>query len=622
MPSPMIFRFLVPAEATALIVGEDGVTKQIPDACITVSDEGDTPGLSDRIITISGDQQHGEAACEMIIQRLYEAQEVASGDQGIFVLLVPDSFESEDVLQKVRDISGADIHLEPEAIAGTDEGALQIVGGYQETVSAVFQLGALIAFDPLEGPDLDVQTGHAAYFRDEAALNERPTDPNHSDLGPPVEKVEKVETELEEPQPKEPFLPEPLGPEAQPEPADPVDSPIESRVAMAQNGTQAAEAQAAEVDVEKAVQPDSPDSPDSADRAEAEEAEEAEEAGAQLSLLSDAEPLEAEAEEIEFVEFVEAEAETARQMPTSACFAVSASVAAWIVGRKGQSIISLRTRSKARIEVSNENSVYRMIEIHGEQDAVMLAIELLLEQMSVLPDGSPEFVRMVLPPNSAGYIIGRGGESIKELRRRSGAQIDLDQGSVQDDKLLKICGSVKEMTKASQLVAERLAADGKFDKRSDIDQLQALLTESNHLEASLTMLIPADAVNRVPKARLSQVERLTGSVIEVDGLGGRTSGVQQLQLVGTRNGNAMAILYLQEIFAEHLQTPGVKSGGQADKADKVVPRSKSSGRTNSAQNRPSSRGPRGPRGPLGPQSRGPTGPQGKGTAKGMQSRRQ
>ena len=136
------------------------------------------------------------------------------------------------------------------------------------------------------------------------------------------------------------------------------------------------------------------------------------------------------------------------------------------------------------------------------------------------------------------------------------------------------------------------------------------------------MLIPADAVNRVPKARLSQVERLTGSVIEVDGLGGRTSGVQQLQLVGTRNGNAMAILYLQEIFAEHLQTPGVKSGGQADKADKVVPRSKSSGRTNSAQNRPSSRGPRGPRGPLGPQSRGPTGPQGKGTAKGMQSRRQ
>ena len=54
---------------------------------------------------------------------------------------------------------------------------------------------------------------------------------------------------------------------------------------MAQNGTQAAEAQAAEVDVEKAVQPDSPDSPDSADRAEAEEAEEAEEAGAQLSLF-------------------------------------------------------------------------------------------------------------------------------------------------------------------------------------------------------------------------------------------------------------------------------------------------------------------------------------------------
>lgn len=133
--------------------------------------------------------------------------------------------------------------------------------------------------------------------------------------------------------------------------------------------------------------------------------------------------------------------------------------------------------------------------------------------------------------------------------------MDLDRSDAGDGRaLLKISGSLEEMTKAAQLVVQHLV-DGRFSKpKSDIDQLKALLTESTQLQASLTMLIPAHAVNRVPKARLSHVERLTGSAIKVDGLGGRTSGVQQLQIMGTKNANAMAILHLQEIFKEHLQS--------------------------------------------------------------------
>ena len=614
MPSSMLFRCLVPAEATGLVVGEGGVTGQFSDACIRVSDEGDTPGLSDRIISISGDQKNGEAACQMIIQRLYEAQEVAPGDQGIFVLLVPDTFpESEDVLQKVREVSGAEIHLEPDTIPGTDDCALQIVGGYNETLAAVFQLGALMAFDPLESSDHGTDEVHTqpqpplvAYFQDAVGL-ETQMEMEESDVSKAeTEKIEHPGVELEhegaEPEQQEqPEQPEEQ-PEAQPEPPEPLES--------------------TELVVEKTFEATSEHGEDVV--LDPEEA--SKELDATDEILSQAEPFEEREEAGETDALEEAAAVNVDHpsgMPMSVCFAVPASVAAWVVGRKGQSIINLRNRSRARIDVSNDVSAYRMIEIQADQDAVMLGIELLLEQISLLPDGSPEFVRIVLPPNSAGYIIGRGGESIKELRRMSGAEIDLDQESVSmsESKLVKIRGSVQEMIHASQLVTQRVAevANGKpFGKpRSDIDQLQALLTESNHLQASLTMLIPADAVNRLPKARLSQVERLTGSQIEVDGLGGRTSGVQQLQIVGTRNGNAMAILYLQEIFAEHLRS-GQTPTGNGQGRDKMV-RSKSAGRSRtngtgpgpngSSQKRPSSRGPQ--RANLA-----------KGTARGAQSRRQ
>lgn len=625
----MLFRCLVPAEATGLVVGEGGVTGQFSDACIRVSDEGDTPGLSDRIISISGDQKNGEAACQMIIKRLYEAQEVAPGDQGIFVLLVPDTFpESEDVLQKVREVSGAEIHLEPDTIPGTDDCALQIVGGYNETLAAVFQLGALMAFDPLESSDHgdEVHTQPqplVAYFQDAVGFEtmEESVDVSKDSGLETHEKIEQIqdsgELEHEGAEPEQPEQPEQLEqleeqleqPEAQPEPPEPLESN--------------------ELVVEKTMEGTS----EHEDDVVLDPGEASKELDATDETLSQAEPFEEREEAAETDALEEAAAvnvDLPSGMPMSVCFAVPASVAAWVVGRKGQSIINLRNRSRARIEVSNDVSAYRMIEIQADQDAVMLGIELLLEQISLLPDGSPEFVRIVLPPNSAGYIIGRGGESIKELRRMSGAEIDLDQESASSEsKLVKIRGSVQEMIHAAQLVTQRVAevANGKpFGKpRSDIDQLQALLTESNHLQASLTMLIPADAVNRLPKARLSQVERLTGSQIEVDGLGGRTSGVQQLQIVGTRNGNAMAILYLQEIFAEHLrsgQTPG--NGQGRDKIVPMVPRSKSAGRSRTngtGPNTPSRPGPNGSSQKR-PSSRGPQRANAKGTARGAQSRRQ
>ena len=84
-------------------------------------------------------------------------------------------------------------------------------------------------------------------------------------------------------------------------------------------------------------------------------------------------------------------------------FLVTAAEAAWVVGRKGQSIKQLRSETQASIEVSNASC--RTVDLDGEEQQVMMAIELLLQQIYALPDGAPERITLLLPPNSAGGLV-------------------------------------------------------------------------------------------------------------------------------------------------------------------------------------------------------------------------
>eukprot|EP00933_Yihiella_yeosuensis_P013564 TRINITY_DN12505_c0_g1_i6.p1 TRINITY_DN12505_c0_g1~~TRINITY_DN12505_c0_g1_i6.p1 ORF type:complete len:113 (+),score=20.27 TRINITY_DN12505_c0_g1_i6:55-393(+) len=92
------------------------------------------------------------------------------------------------------------------------------------------------------------------------------------------------------------------------------------------------------------------------------------------------------------------------------------------------SIREIRNTSGASVEVSKGGTArYRGIEVRGSHAATMSAIELLLNQVSTLPDGAPGSIRVVLPVGTAGFVIGRGGEAIKEIRRASGAEANLDK---------------------------------------------------------------------------------------------------------------------------------------------------------------------------------------------------
>ncbi|CAE7647027.1 PCBP1 [Symbiodinium sp. CCMP2592] len=205
-------------------------------------------------------------------------------------------------------------------------------------------------------------------------------------------------------------------------------------------------------------------------------------------------------------------------------FAVPAAIAAWIVGRKGQSINAIRAQSGASIDVSKEGARYRVIDIRGAEQALMSAIEMVVEQASTLPDGWTESIRIVLPAGTAGYIIGRGGEAIKELRRSSGAEMDLAQLNAGAEQLLVISGEVEVIVEAAQMVAGRIAEvrriapaganAGEFQVSIDTTATVEELKE----KVSAQVNIPAKNIRLVCVGRIWQDTQTVGSYEPKDGV--------------------------------------------------------------------------------------------------------
>ncbi|KHN29730.1 Far upstream element-binding protein 2 [Glycine soja] len=133
-----------------------------------------------------------------------------------------------------------------------------------------------------------------------------------------------------------------------------------------------------------------------------------------------------------------------------------------IVGKGGETIKYLQLQSGAKIQITRDidadpNSSTRMVELMGTPDAIAesggsgIVTRRLTGQA-----GSDEFV-MKIPNNKVGLIIGKGGETIKNMQASTGARIQvillhLPLGDTSTERTLKIDGTPEQIEPAKQLV--------------------------------------------------------------------------------------------------------------------------------------------------------------------------
>lgn len=113
-------------------------------------------------------------------------------------------------------------------------------------------------------------------------------------------------------------------------------------------------------------------------------------------------------------------------------FFVTDSEVGSIIGLKGENIKNLRNESGARINISDGSNYERIVTVRGSTSQVVKAVYLTTLKFetdhlsSNVYDGEEGVsLRLIVPNNNCGSLIGRNGSNIKELREKTGAKIQV-----------------------------------------------------------------------------------------------------------------------------------------------------------------------------------------------------
>lgn len=144
-----------------------------------------------------------------------------------------------------------------------------------------------------------------------------------------------------------------------------------------------------------------------------------------------------------------------------------------VIGRGGSEIQGIQAKAGCRVQMSSDtdNSGVRQVTLEGARANVEAAKVLINEVVARSQTPRPQYgfpraqntIDIPIPPNRCGLIIGKAGETIRQLQEKSGCKMVLVQEnqSVSDmAKPLRITGDPQKIEIAKQLVAEILNSGG------------------------------------------------------------------------------------------------------------------------------------------------------------------
>ncbi|KAF9577474.1 hypothetical protein BGW38_007291 [Lunasporangiospora selenospora] len=157
-----------------------------------------------------------------------------------------------------------------------------------------------------------------------------------------------------------------------------------------------------------------------------------------------------------------------------------------VIGRGGETIRDLQDRSGARIAVTpapqDHNTTSRTVTISGDDAAIERAKGYIDEIVNdSVPRGqggggyqnSPS-VSITVPQDSIGLVIGRGGETVKQLQIQSRAKIQVQQVDpnqpLPTERTINLFGPPDAVEYARQLIMEKVAGSRDNDRYGQREQ--------------------------------------------------------------------------------------------------------------------------------------------------------
>ncbi|XP_061173235.1 RNA-binding protein Pasilla-like isoform X9 [Saccostrea echinata] len=150
-----------------------------------------------------------------------------------------------------------------------------------------------------------------------------------------------------------------------------------------------------------------------------------------------------------------------------------------IIGKGGETIAQVQKEAGARVKMSKANDFYpgtteRVCLIMGGVEAVKRVHCFIMEKIREKPDPNPKpdetnknferhrQVKILVPNSTAGMVIGKGGNYIKQIKEESGAYIQISQKSKETnlpERCITVAGEIENNRKAVELILQKIVED-------------------------------------------------------------------------------------------------------------------------------------------------------------------
>ncbi|KAL0868822.1 hypothetical protein ABMA27_007184 [Loxostege sticticalis] len=161
---------------------------------------------------------------------------------------------------------------------------------------------------------------------------------------------------------------------------------------------------------------------------------------------------------------------------------VPSMVAGAIIGKGGETIAQLQKDTGARVKMSKSHDFYpgtteRACLITGSVDGIMVVLDFIMDKIKEKPELVKPFpegvdtkipqdrdkqVKILVPNSTAGMIIGKGGNYIKQIKETSGSYVQISQKAKElslQERCITVVGEKDGNKKACLMILQKVVDD-------------------------------------------------------------------------------------------------------------------------------------------------------------------
>lgn len=266
----------------------------------------------------------------------------------------------------------------------------------------------------------------------------------------------------------------------------------------------------------------------------------------------------------------------------SEVIAIDKGLVGLIIGRGGENLRRVEQQTGARVQFidsADTPGAKRHCRVSGGRAAVANAraeIYKIIEDNELAKRGQDksrvqgqpvttatqegDSLQVMVPDRTVGLIIGRGGETIRDLQERSGCHINIvgENKSVNGYRPVNLIGTASSQRYATDLILEIVESDQKGISIKELHQRR----EDPHNKINDVIMVPGDAVGMIigkGGETIREMQDRTGCKINVSPASGRDIE-REIGLIGTRN----AIDAAKRAILDKVDAAGARSKSHGD----------------------------------------------------------